>query len=280
MKVFFSTCADAIEKAVNEKSFGLYYAEKAHTTQNVHVHDCSELFLSLSDGRFLIDGKIYDIKKNCLFLINSFQAHKVSPLDENNFVRYSFHVHSKFLLDNSTDTISLNKYFYGQNKIDKMELSQEESDKMVGLFKALTIDYEFADDVYKKIYAIEILLETGRLLETRNNQKISIQQTPLRRALYYINDNFTKSISLKDIAKNSFLSVARLCELFKKQLSTTVGKYLTGKRISHAKKLLSDGKSVSDTAIESGFCDYANFIRTFKNAVGVPPGKYKNNVYK
>ncbi len=277
MKVFFSTCAEAIDKAVKEKSFGLYYAEKAHPNQNVHVHDCSEIFLSLSNGRFLIDGEIYDIEKNCLFLINSFQAHKVSPTDENNFVRYSFHVHSKFLLDNSTDTVSFDKYFYSQNKVDVIKLSQEESDKMVNLFKSLTIDHDFADDVYKKIHAVEILLETTKLLQTRNNQKSAVQQTPLKKALDYINDNFTKQISLNDIAKNSFLSVARLCELFKKQLSTTAGKYLTGKRISHAKKLLSQGKSVTDTAIESGFSDYANFIRTFKNAVGVPPGKYKND---
>ncbi len=144
-------------------------------------------------------------------------------------------------------------------------------------FKALIIDYKFADDVYKNIRAVEILLETARLLETRDKQKTVFQQTPLKKALDYINNNFTKQISLHDIAKNSFLSVARLCELFKKQLSTTAGKYLTGKRISHAKKLLSKGKSVTDTAIESGFIDYANFIRTFKNAVGIPPGKYKKD---
>jgi AraC-like DNA-binding protein len=76
------------------------------------------------------------------------------------------------------------------------------------------------------------------------------------------------------------LSVAKLCDLFKNQLSTTANKYLTGKRISHAKKLLSEGKSVTDTAIESGFSDYANFIRTFKKAVGIPPGKYKQDQLK
>lgn len=54
-----------------------------------------------------------------------------------------------------------------------------------------------------------------------------------------------------------------------------VTKYIVSKRITEAKKLLATEKSVTDTAFMCGFNDYANFIRTFKKAVGVPPGKYK-----
>jgi AraC-like DNA-binding protein len=39
--------------------------------------------------------------------------------------------------------------------------------------------------------------------------------------------------------------------------------------------MLLAGNSVTDTAFRCGFNDYANFIRTFKSAVGVSPGKYK-----
>ena len=44
--------------------------------------------------------------------------------------------------------------------------------------------------------------------------------------------------------------------------------------ISEAKKLLNSGKSISEAAEESGFNDYANFMRTFKKVVGVSPKKY------
>ena len=42
--------------------------------------------------------------------------------------------------------------------------------------------------------------------------------------------------------------------------------------------MLAEGKSVTDTALSCGFNDYANFIRTFKQAVGVPPGKYRSQI--
>ena len=77
------------------------------------------------------------------------------------------------------------------------------------------------------------------------------------------------------VAKNTYVSVNQLCRLFTRYCGTTVTKYITSKRITEAKKRLEEGKSVTDTAFMCGFNDYANFIRVFKKAVGVPPGKYK-----
>lgn len=277
MQAYFSTCSEAIKKAVNEKTFGLYYSETAKPNSEMHVHDCLEIFLSLSDGNgFLIDDKYYKVCKNSLFLLNNFQSHKVNPCLNEKFIRYSLHVHPDFLYENSTDDTTLAKYFYGADKPDVLLLTEEESAKLIELFKTLIPDYGYADDVYKKIRAIEIVLQTINLCQAHCQQMVSTEQTPLKTALEYINANFTKNITLSDVAKNSFMSVNRLCSTFKQYLSTTVVKYVTGKRISYAKKLLAEGKNVTETAFECGFNDYANFIRTFKNAVGVPPGKYKS----
>ena len=42
--------------------------------------------------------------------------------------------------------------------------------------------------------------------------------------------------------------------------------------------MLQSGKNVTETAFACGFDDYANFIRVFKNTVGVPPGKYAKSL--
>ena len=91
---------------------------------------------------------------------------------------------------------------------------------------------------------------------------------------------FSAKLTLESVAKHAFISVNQLCLLFKKHLSTTVMKFITGKRISEAKKLLSSGKSVTEAAFSSGFNDYANFIRVFKNSVGISPGKFKSEATK
>ena len=55
-------------------------------------------------------------------------------------------------------------------------------------------------------------------------------------------------------------------------------KYIIGKRIAEAKKLLKAGNNVSDTALMCGFRDYSNFIRTFTASVGISPGRYSKNL--
>ena len=90
----------------------------------------------------------------------------------------------------------------------------------------------------------------------------------------YIDEHFKENIMLKDIAKNSYISVTHLCRLFKNNLGTTASKYITSKRISEAKKMLRKGKNVSEAAYECGFNDYSNFIRVFSSHVGISPGKY------
>ena len=68
-----------------------------------------------------------------------------------------------------------------------------------------------------------------------------------------------------------------LCHTFKNITGKSIMKYYQELKITEAKKLLSSGKNVTDTAIMCGFEDYANFIRVFKKHVGVTPGKYSVN---
>lgn len=280
MQVFFDSCDKAKECAVNNKGFGLYYSENKVPNLLIHIHDCCEVFLSLSDGTsFLIDDKVYSVKTNDLFIINHFEAHKVSSTDYQKFVRYSLHIHPSFLHLNSTPEVDFAKCFYSHNKSDKISLTDQEVKCLTELFDALKVDYGYGDELYKKIKTIEILLQVNKLHKKHLNTKfVSPLNKPLQLAVDYINKNFTRALSLDEVAKHSFVSTNQLCVLFKKYLSTTVNTYIISKRITQAKKYLSEGKSVTETAFACGFNDYANFIRVFKKSVGISPGKYKNEV--
>ena len=274
MKCFFNSCASAIEHAITNKSYGLYYSETAKSNQDIHVHDCCEIFLCLSNGNhFLIDGKVYTANENDLFIMNHLQAHKVAPKDFNDFIRYSFHVSPNFINAYSTNGVNLSACFYGE--LDKITLSESEKDNLISLFKKLKNSRDYGDEIYKNLTAVEILLFVNELINVHNSLPTAKSSHPsLVRAIDFINENYHKNLNLSIIAQNSYVSVNQLCTLFQTYLSTTVIKYLTSKRITNAKKLLLDGKSVTETAFSCGFNDYANFIRTFKQAVGISPGKY------
>ena len=282
MEVFFETCHNAIECAEKNKRFGLYYSESATESQDVHVHDCCELFLALSGGNsFLIDDKVYDVAPGELFIINQFEAHKVSSKPCVPFVRYSLHIHPSFIFNESSADANLGKCFYGSGKIDRIKLSDAEVERLIALFSDLKKSYGFGDDAFKRLRVIEVLLEVANLTGATSAPDFDgIRNNALQLAVSYINENFSNKLTLEDISKHSFVSVNQLCLLFKKHLSTSVSKFINGKRISEAKKLLANGKSVTDACFSAGFNDYANFIRVFKNSVGISPGKFKSNSTK
>lgn len=280
MKCFFETCHEAVATATQTKSFGIFFSEESNPTQHVHVHDCCEIFLALEGGStFLVDDRVYDIQNGDLFVINQFEAHKVVASKNGKFTRYILHVHPAFIYANSQGDISLAPCFYSTNKITKLSPSASDLARLVALFEDMRCERAYGDEIYKRLRATEILLEINRLFATHGTAKSdAFRHKAVQLAIDYINGNYANVLSIEDVAKNAFVSPAQLSRLFNRYCGTTVTKYIAGKRITEAKKMLAEGRSVTDTALSCGFNDYANFIRTFKRAVGVPPGKYRAQI--
>ena len=278
MKCVFGKCTEAVEYTTLTKRFGVYASEIKNPNLEVHVHECCEIFLCIKGGKsFLIDNQLYNISDGDLFVINQFEAHKVVADDSDKFVRYILHVHPSFLYANSYGNVNLTDIFYSSDKITKVSLSEEDVKKLTDLFSKLDCDYPYGDDMYKKLRACEILLETARLFSTHiTKAQDGFSHKTVQLAIDYINSNYAYNLTAEDVAANAFISPTQLSRLFNRYCGTTVTKYIVSKRITEAKKLLLSGNSVTDTAFMCGFNDYANFIRTFKKAVGVPPGKYRN----
>ncbi len=83
-------------------------------------------------------------------------------------------------------------------------------------------------------------------------------------------------MSIEHLSEHFFLSESYICRIFKLSTGTTINKYITARRISMAKSMLSNGMSINDVCSNCGFNDYSNFLKSFKKAVGVSPKKYSN----
>ena len=279
LNIIFDKCSDAVSNSVENKSFGVFYSEKNTYNHEIHTHDCCEVMFCIDGGKnFLIDDKIYEVNPGDIFVLNQFEPHKISFLEETKPRRYVLQIHAEFLFNCSTRETNLARCFYERDEETSHRLSLDESEVeyVERVFQSLKHEYSFGDDIRKKNIIIELLVFLNEKFATYHSISSSFQvkSEQLKKAISYINDNLSDKLLLEDIAKNSYISVNQLCKLFKENLGTTVIKYITGQRISKAKKYLKSGKSVSETAYLCGFGDYANFIRTFSGSVGISPGKY------
>ena len=89
-----------------------------------------------------------------------------------------------------------------------------------------------------------------------------------------MNLNLTEELTIGKLASHFYLSSSYLCRIFKDETGTTINRYITAKRITRAKELLSEGYSVTETCGMCGFQDYSNFLKAFTKAVGISQKKY------
>lgn len=102
-----------------------------------------------------------------------------------------------------------------------------------------------------------------------------------KRAKEYIKNNFSKSITLEDVAREISVSPQYLSKLFKEETGENFIDYLTGTRIRIAKSLLeSDEMSIKEICFSIGYSDPNYFSRTFKKIVGSTPTEYKDEFLK
>ena len=89
----------------------------------------------------------------------------------------------------------------------------------------------------------------------------------------YIEEHY-KNGSLSELAEIMGYDVYWLSRIFKATTGTTINKYITAKRITISKSLLSQGYSVNEACEACGFNDYSNYLKAFTKAVGISPKKY------
>jgi len=108
-------------------------------------------------------------------------------------------------------------------------------------------------------------------------EAIEIEHPAIRQAIRYIQQNYTKPLSLVDVAEVVHLNPAYLSSLFKKNMGNNFSEYLLECRISRMKKLiLMTNERLKDIAFQAGFQDYRHFCKLFKSMTGASPSSYRN----
>jgi len=108
----------------------------------------------------------------------------------------------------------------------------------------------------------------------------SVQNLPdvrVSKAVSMIKDNYSQNISVAEVADSVHLSVPRLSQLFKEVTGTPIRRFRLWHRISMTAIKLREGLSLTDAAIFSGFSDYAQFSRVYRELCGGSPAAAKNN---
>ena len=123
-----------------------------------------------------------------------------------------------------------------------------------------------------------ILYRLTEDITTQINSYSSINHSSaIKRAEYYILENYTRKVSLEEIAKASGFSPPYFSTIFKEEMGENLSSYLNRLRVEKAKiMLINTNYALKKIARSSGFEDQSWFSKIFKHYTGTSPGKYRN----
>ncbi|NLP34842.1 MAG: AraC family transcriptional regulator [Clostridiales bacterium] len=279
----FNSCKEAIEACINEKYFAIAHLHFEEKTMNMHIHDCHEIYYSISGGKqFLIDNKSYKIKPGDIFFINPYESHHLTQIEQGEHERIVLSIHPELLKQLSTASTALDYCFKyrAPGFSHRISLDKDQQQRFMYYILKLTSLSGYAEDVMERVIFTELMVYLNKAFNTQiQNLEMDTDHNyqydeQVGEILEYINQNISSQITIDHLANQFYLSKSYICRIFKQATGTTINKYLTARRISIAKSLLSEGMYVNEVYEKCGFRDYSNFLKSFTKAVGISPKKY------
>jgi AraC-like DNA-binding protein len=126
------------------------------------------------------------------------------------------------------------------------------------------------------------VLFSARFVELVSGQRRSPPEAAPRdrrravEAALWLDEHSPDEIDLERAAREAGLSPFHFLRLFAKVVGVTPHQYLLRSRLRHAARLLADEeRAITDVALDVGFADLSNFVRSFHRAAGVSPGGFR-----
>lgn len=272
----------------------VFYSEKndayhiAHRTEICntrippHVHDGVEFYLSLSPlPNILLGNQVMTAEPGTLILIPPFCVHRLFDRTDELYDRYILSLKSAWLnhlfpqkkepypyLRDAGHPLLLfpsgSRLYAMQNTLDELLTFQGNC-----TFSSIKCLMEFMAQVDVLVHLQDS--ENGKRL------RISTTQQTVTDMIHYLDEHIGESISLSDLSRQFTYNPDYISRIFKKHTNTTVSGYIVLRKMARARQLLSEGHTVTQVQLMTGYSSYAHFARTFKEQVGIPPAAYRNS---
>ena len=127
-------------------------------------------------------------------------------------------------------------------------------------------------NIFQDAFHIERLLY---LLSCDAEEKTS-EVSPSEEIITHIHENFTRTITVEELAKIANVSTSYLAHTFKKQTGYAPVEYVLKMRMERAMMLLThSNKTVAEISEEVGYDSLPAFIKIFKRKTNYSPSAYR-----
>ena len=252
---------------------GLQICHPGHSCGPHTYHTYSAHFIIEGKGTYIVDGRSYELSAGQGFMImpevsNTYTADKKDPWK---------YIYASFI-GADDDVLVHNAGLNESNSTFTFPLD----DTMLNDLHAMHTASKSYDALGYDVTAY-FLLVMSRLIRanTQNKNKAVCPMHYVNKAIFYVENNYDKSITIKDIT--SFVKIDRtyLYKLFRKYLGESPTMWLNNYRLNKAVEMMeNEDISINEIAYSTGFYDVSHFYKAFSKKFKCSPKTYRDEYYK
>ncbi|NER14726.1 helix-turn-helix domain-containing protein [Leptobacterium flavescens] len=229
----------------------VFWGTSFHT--NPHSHNTLQLVFDI-DKEFLLKDSSTEWTAYSAAII---QASHMHQLDSNNSIQLFL-----YLDKDSEYAKKLTEKYLNEKSISNLKNSDIRR-LSNDFFKGLLVKQD-CDELFKGCHTIlEHLIRIEPL--TKRDKRIED-------AISFIVNSPEKQFKIKDVASHVCLSESRLRHLFKEQVGQPIQSFILWMKVVDSLNLVLKGRSLTQTAYDTGFWDHSHMNRSYKDLLGTTPG--------
>ena len=249
-----------------------------------HTHDFDEIVIVASgSGKQYINNESYFVEAGDVFVVKDEALHYYENVD--NMYVYNIGYKPWVLKDFSPMLLKSSGYhslfifepaYRRKNHFsEKLHLEAEALSELISMLEKLKLEIAVPNN---ELSVTGLFMQiTGYLCRHSQPHKAArLNESPGKKIIDYIEENLSEPISLSELASFSGMSKNGIVAMFSRLYGVTPLRYINNARLYKAENLLKNtDKSITELALECGFCDSNYFSRVFKAYRGMTPSEYK-----
>ncbi|MEG6612317.1 AraC family transcriptional regulator [Pseudoclostridium thermosuccinogenes] len=220
-------------------------------------------------GMLKIDGGEHLISENTGFFFYPRIPHEYYPLEEPwethwlTFNGYAVHELMELLKLTDWEVFSLSDIQAVENLMEGIYVSLQSSKAVKG-FETSVLLYKF-------------LIEVKNHIDPVNSTNKYPKYNQLQPVISYMEQNYSKDITLKELSELIDITPYHLCRIFKQTFNMRPFTYLTRLRVQKAKEMMLESvhEPIREIGKRAGYNDASYFCSIFKEHEGLTPSEFR-----
>ena len=280
-----------IRRTVNNENEDVDFVPKANMRiwynnqvegYSVHKHDALEIVMPVeNDYKYIVDGRKFILNANDILFIPPNTSHEIECDSEGSRFIYLFEIS---FLSNFYDFKELTEFLKEPRLVNINSFPSVYSQVFDHIMQINDTYFMYPSKVMEMTIYSHLLAVFGLL--TRKDQVNPIDSMDSKQKdnyykfkslISYINSHYMDDLSLEYAATFVGFTKFYFARLFKEYTDTSFYNYLSLRRISASKTLLSDNElSITEIAFQTGFNNLSSFCRCFQRYEKCSPSAYRS----